>query len=169
MQRRLERLEEHFRREWERLDPEPDKSHGERCRAMFGDWFAEPDKLNWSACHISWFPYSFRMYLLEWKQSGVRPDITPEILEEWEAEGLRLEELELPDPVAAIEIELKPPVEPGQSGLSERIAERISEKYGLERKARSISMFPHKDDELLDGPVLATHKPLDPDAPLPLA
>ena len=168
MQRRLERLEEHFRREWERLEPEPDKSHGERCRAMFGDWFAEPDKLNWSACHISWFPYSFRMYLLEWKQSGVRPDITPEILEEWEAEGLRLEELEIPEP------EIKPLESsvddaPGQTGLSERIAERITEKYGLERKARSISMSPHEDEDLLDGPVLAQHKPLDPDAPLPLA
>ena len=169
MLRRLERLEEHFRREWERLDPQPDKSHGERCRAMFGDWFAEPDKLNWDACHISWFPYWVRKAFDLHKHAGADVEITEDMIEEWEAEGKRLEELEILEP----EIE---PIEssvddaPGQTGLSERIAERISEKFNLERKARSISMLPDdEDEELLKEPVLAQHKPLDPDAPLPLA
>ena len=164
MLRRLERLEEHFRREWERLEPADETPRGEYYKAIFADWFENPDALNWEAFHVSWLPYWVCKALDLHKHAGYDVEITEDMIEEWDAEGQRLEELELPEPVVAIEV--KPPTEPGQTGLSERIAE----KYGLERKARSISMLPDdEDEELLDGPVLAQHKPLDPDAPLPLA
>jgi len=167
MLRRLERLEEHFRREWERLEPADETPRGEYYKAIFADWFENPDALNWEAFHVSWLPYWVRKALDLHKHAGYDVEITEDMIEEWEAEGLRLDAIELPEP--EVELEVQPPTEPGQpAGLSERIAERITEKYGLERKARSISMFPH-EEELLDGPVLATHKPLDPDAPLPLA
>ena len=166
MLRRLERLEEHFRREWERLEPADETPRGEYYKAIFADWFENPDALNWEAFHVSWLPYWVRKALDLHKHAGYDVEITEDMIEEWEAEGLRLDAIELPEPVAATEVQ--PPVEPGQTGLSERIAERVATKFNLERKARSISMFPH-EEELLDGPVYAQHKPLDPDAPLPLA